>query len=79
MLQSQSVVIDNIYLNINRYDYESDEMFYFRIYYITNEIKKNNILKKESNLDNLIGLSMIEMNKHFKKTNYLPEFNLSLA
>jgi hypothetical protein len=54
-------------------------MFYFRIYYITNEIKKNNILKKESNLDNLIGLSMIEMNKHFKKTNYLPEFNLSLA
>ena len=70
MSQYESVVIDNIYLNIKRYEYESDEMFYFRIYYIINEIKKNRILNKEDNLDNIIGLSMIEMNKHFKKTNY---------
>jgi len=70
MKQLQSVVIDNIYLNINRYDYESDEMFYFRIYYIINEIKKNKNLKKQYNLDNIIGVSMVEMNKQYNNTIY---------
>jgi len=70
MKHLQSVIIDNIYLNINRYDYESDEMFYFRIYYIIDEIKKNKNLKKNYNLNDIIGLSMIEMNKNFNNTIY---------
>jgi len=70
MKQLQSVVIDNIYLNINRYDYESDEMFYFRVYYIIDEIKKNKNLKKQFNLDDIVGVSMVEMNKQYNNTIY---------
>lgn len=79
MKQKQSICIDNIYLNIDRYTYESDEMFYYRVNFIINSIKnimqENNKNKKNNVLDNLnlfdiIGLSMIEMNKFFNKTNY---------
>ena len=70
MKQKQAVIIDNFYLNIDRYDYESDEMFYFRIYHIINEIKKYTNTKKISNLDENIGISMIEMNKYFKNILY---------
>ena len=70
MKENQAVIIDNFYINISRYYYESDEMFYFRIYYIIDEIKKNKNIKKDLNLDELIGLSMIEMNKYFKNTIY---------
>lgn len=63
MLQSQSVVIDNIYLNINRYDYESDEMFYFRVKYIIDNYNK-------IDLDKLIGLSKIEQQKKFNECDY---------
>jgi hypothetical protein len=72
MKQKQSVIIDNIYLNLDRYTYESDEMFYFRVNYIINNIKENiekNIFDK-IDLFEIIGLSMIEMNKFFNKSVY---------
>jgi hypothetical protein len=53
----------NIILYIDRYIYESDEMFYYRINYIYNNINKNNI-------DDLIGLSKLECQKKFNHCNY---------
>ena len=54
----------NIILYIDRYIYESDEMFYFRINYIYNNINKNN------NIDDLIGLSKLECQKKFNQCDY---------
>jgi len=64
-MKSKSFVIINGYIiNIDRYYYESDEMFYYRLKYII-----DNYIYKQ-NLDELIGLSILEMNKKFNKTLY---------
>ena len=59
MKENKYIIINNLLIAIDRYYYESDEMFYFRINYIIKNYK-NNI-----NLDNLIGLSKIEQEKKF--------------
>jgi hypothetical protein len=64
MKSKSIIIINNNLLYIDRYFYESDEMFYYRIKYILNNYKNN------KNIDDLIGLSMIEMNKKFNKTIY---------
>ena len=65
MKEKKYVVINNLLIVIDRYYYESDEMFYFRIKYIIDNYK-NNI-----NLENLIGLSKIEQEKKFNNCVYL--------
>jgi hypothetical protein len=82
MKYKQFIIYYSKILYIDRYIYESDEMFYFRINYIynkINEINSNEINSNKLNINDIIGLSMIEMNKKFLNCNYLPEFNLSLA
>ena len=64
MKSKSLIIINNNLLYIDRYFYESDEMFYYRIKYIIDN-KKNN-----KNIDELIGLSMIEMNNKFNLTIY---------
>ncbi len=59
MKEKQLVIYNSRIIFIDRYIYESDEMFYFRINYIYNK------LKKDTNIEELIGLSMIELNKKF--------------
>jgi len=57
-IKSKSFVIINGYIiNIDRYYYESDEMFYFRINFIIEIFNKNNNL---DDLDIIIGLSKIK-------------------
>ena len=68
MKEKTPIIIDNILLFIDRYYYESDEMFYFRIKYIIDNIIVNK--KEKYNLEDIIGLSMIEMQKYFNKCNY---------
>lgn len=67
MKEKEYIIINNKLLSINRYYYESDEMFYFRINFIIDIINKNNNL---NNLDNIIGLSKIEQEKKFNKCLY---------
>jgi hypothetical protein len=66
-MKSKTFVILNDYvINIDRYYYESDEMFYYRLkYIIDNYLKKNN-----KNIEELIGISLLEMHKKFNKTLY---------
>ncbi len=59
MKQIQTVLIGNTFMNIERYIYESEEMFYCRIHFI----RKN--YTSETNLENLIALSKIHLNKTF--------------
>lgn len=64
-MKSKSFVIINGYIiNIDRYYYESDEMFYYRLKYI---IDNYTYIQK---FDELIGLSISEMNKKFNKSLY---------
>jgi hypothetical protein len=63
MKSKEFVIYNSVLFLIDRYIYESDEMFYFRINYIHNNLKNKNI-------DELIGLSMIEMNKKFLQCEY---------
>jgi len=53
MKDKQLVIYGNFMFLLDRYIYESDEMFYFRINYIYNNIKNY----KQNNIDELIGLS----------------------
>lgn len=64
MKEKQLVIYNNKLIYIDRYVYESDEMFYFRINYIYNKLSQNNTI------DDLIGESMIEMNKKFLNCSY---------
>jgi len=65
IMKSKSfVIINNYILNIDRYYYESDEMFYYRLKYIIDNYTF------VQNVDELIGLSLLEMNKKFNNTTY---------
>ncbi len=64
MKEKKYIIIDNNLLKIDRYYYESDEMFYFRIKFILDNYNKL------CNLDDLIGLSKIEQEKKFNKCGY---------
>ena len=67
MKEKEYITINNKLVAIDRYYYESDEMFYFRINFIINIFNKNNNL---DDLDNIIGLSKIEQEKKFNKCLY---------
>lgn len=67
MKEKEYITINNKLLAIDRYYYESDEMFYFRINFIIDIFNKNNNL---DDLDNIIGLSKIEQEKKFNKCLY---------
>ena len=64
MKQKQLIIYDSFIIYIDRYIYETDEMFYFRINYIYNNISKNKNEKIE-NIEKIIADSMIEMNMKF--------------
>jgi hypothetical protein len=67
MKQKQLIIYDSFIIYIDRYIYESDEMFYFRINYIYNNITKN---EKIENIEKIIADSMIEMNMKFLNCNF---------
>jgi len=67
MKHTQLVIYGNFMFLIDRYIYESEEMFYFRINYIYRNIKNY----KQSNIDELIGLSKLESQKYFNNCGYL--------
>jgi hypothetical protein len=67
MKEKEYITINNKLLCIDRYYYESDEMFYFRVNYIVNTLSENN---NSDDLDNIIGLSKIEQEKKFNKCLY---------
>jgi hypothetical protein len=64
MKDKQLIIYDSLIIYIDRYIYESDEMFYYRINYIYNNINKNEKIEK------IIGDSMIEMNMKFLNCDY---------
>ena len=67
MKQKQLVVYGNFMFLLDRYIYESEEMFYFRVNYIYNHIKEY----KKNNIDELIGLSKLESPKYFNYCDYI--------
>ena len=67
MKEKEYIIVNNILLAIDRYYYESDEMFYFRINFIVDIFNKNNNL---DDLDRIIGLSKIEQEKKFNNCLY---------
>ena len=68
MKEKQLIIYDSFIIYIDRYIYESDEMFYFRINYIYNNISKNKNEKEK--IEKIIDDSMIEMNMKFLKCIY---------
>jgi hypothetical protein len=71
MKNKEIIVYGNYLFTIDRYIYESDEMFYYRINYIYNYITKlSNNNNKKYDLDEIIGLSKIESEKYFKQCSY---------
>jgi hypothetical protein len=66
MKHKELVIYGNFMFLLDRYIYESEEMFYFRINYIYNNITKY----KKNNIDELIGLSKLESQKYFNNCNY---------
>ena len=66
MKHKQLVIYGNFMFLIDRYIYESDEMFYFRINYIYKNIKNY----KQNNINELIGLSKLESQKYFNNCDY---------
>jgi len=65
MKSTSFVIINDYVIKIDRYYYESDEMFYYRVKYII-----DNYSTKIENINDLIGLSLIEMHKKFNNTIY---------
>ena len=63
MKEKQLIIYDSLIIYIDRYIYESDEMFYFRINYIYNKLNKLN--KQIEKIEKIIEDSMIEMNIKF--------------
>ena len=71
MKEKQLIIYDSLIIYIDRYIYESDEMFYFRINYIYNNINKKN--EKNENIENIekiIGDSLVKMNMKFLNCSY---------
>ena len=66
MKEKKIMVYGNYIIYLDRYIYESDEMFYFRINYIYNNISTYN----NNNIDDLIGLSKLESQKKFNNCDY---------
>jgi len=60
MKEKQLIIYDSLIIYIDRYIYESDEMFYFRINYIYNKQ-----IEKIEKIEKIIEDSMIEMNIKF--------------
>ena len=58
-----TIIYDKL-IYIDRYYYESDEMFYFRLKYIIDNY--NNTI----DLDKLIGISKLEQQKIFNECDY---------
>lgn len=67
MKTKEYIIINNNLLCIDRYYYESDEMFYFRIKFIIDILNDNNNINK---LDDIIGLSKIKQEKKFNNCMY---------
>ena len=67
MKEKKIIVYGNYIIYLDRYIYESDEMFYFRINYIYNNISTYN---NNNNIDDLIGLSKLESQKKFNNCDY---------
>jgi hypothetical protein len=67
MKDKEYIIINNKLLYIDRFYYESDEMFYFRINFIIDIFNKN---KNIDNFDTIIGLSKIEQEKKFNNCLY---------
>ena len=66
MKEKQLIIYDSLIIYIDRYIYESDEMFYFRINYIYDKINKlNKQIEKIEKIEKIIEDSMIEMNIKF--------------
>jgi hypothetical protein len=59
MKQKTIAIINDKLIIIDRYYYESDEMFYFRLKYIIDNYNE------KIDLEDLIGLSKIEQEKKF--------------
>jgi len=68
MKEKKIIVYGNYIIYLDRYIYESDEMFYFRINYIYNNISTYN--NNNNNIDDLIGLSKLESQKKFNNCDY---------
>lgn len=67
-MKNKTIVIYGDYIyNIDRYIYESDEMFYYRINYITKKLNENKNEEKNKNIEDIIGESLIEEEKKFNK------------
>ena len=66
MKTKEFYIIDNLIINIDRYFYESNEMYTFRINYIYNEYKK----KENKSIENIIYDSIIKANIKYNKVSY---------
>ncbi len=66
MKTTETIIYDNYLFTLDRYIYESDEVFYFRVNYIYKQMKSNNNL----DFDNLVGLSKLEAEKYFNNCEY---------
>lgn len=69
MKNKEYVLINNKLICIDRYYYESDEMFYFRIKFICDNIN-NNINNNINDFEKIIGQSKIEQEKKFNGCDY---------
>ena len=65
MKETKMLIYSGYVFILDRYIYESDEMFYFRINYIYKNI---NFYKNK--FDILVGLSKIESEKYFNNCDY---------
>jgi hypothetical protein len=68
MKEKTLTIINDKLIIIERYYYESDEMFYFRIKYITDYLLSN---KENKKIDEIIGLSKIAQQKKFNHCEYI--------
>lgn len=64
MKQKTIAIINDKLIIIDRYYYESDEMFYFRLKYIIDNYNEK-IYNEKIDFEDLIGLSKIEQEKKF--------------
>ena len=68
MKTKEIYIIDNLIINIDKYLYESDEMFSFRVNYIYNKyIELNKDIKM---IEKIIYESIIEANIKYLKVKY---------
>jgi len=67
MKEQKLILYNDKIFYIDRYIYESEEMFYFRINYIYYLLQE----QKKISFEDMIGLSKIELEKKFKHCDYL--------